>query len=74
MGDEECGFSCFADNVCDICRDKEPGLKIQSAEGFVEEEEIGANRHGTDQCRTLPHTAGEFRGLFVLKAVEPIII
>ena len=73
MGDEKRGFSCFSDNICDIRRDGESGLKVQSAEGLIEKEEIGVDRHGSDQRRTLTHAAGEFGWLFVFKAVEAIV-
>ena len=71
--DEECGFSGFADNICDVCGDEEPGLKIQSAEGFVEKEEIRVNRHGANQRGALPHTAGKLGGFFIFEAVEAVI-
>lgn len=58
MCDEECGFSGFADNICNVCGDEESCLKIQSAEGFVEKEEIRVNCHGANQRGALPHTAG----------------
>lgn len=73
MGDEKRGFSCFSDNICDVRRDTEAGLKVQSAEGFVEEEEIGMDRHGTDQRGALAHTAGQLGGFFVLKAIKAIV-
>lgn len=31
------------------------------------------DRHGADQCCPLPHTAGEFRGLFVLESVKAVV-
>ena len=64
MCDEECGFSGFADNICDVC---------QSAEPFVEKEEIRVNRHGANQRGALPHTAGKLGGFFIFEAVEAVI-
>ena len=73
VGDQKCGFSGFPDNVCDVCGDSESGLEIQGAEGFVQKKEIGVDCHSADQGCALAHTAGEFGGLFILEAIEPVI-
>ena len=74
VGDEKGGFSGFTDNGRDVSRDEEAGLKIQSAEGFVEKEKIGADCHGADQRHALPHTAGKLGGFFIPEAVKAVIV
>lgn len=55
--DEKSGLSGPPDDGGYVCRYGQSGLKVESAERLIQKEEIGADSHGTDQGRPLPHTA-----------------
>ena len=72
--DENCCFSGVSDNIADVRGHGHPSLKIQCAERFIQQQQVGFYSHCTDESGTLAHSAGQLGWFFVLKGIEPVVL
>ncbi len=73
MGDEDGSLVRLADNLCNVGRDVQPCLGIQSTERFIQKKQIGMDCHSAYQGGALPHSAGQFRRFLILKGIKAVI-
>jgi len=62
VGYVECGNGSFAMDACNFFAHFEAELGVEVAEGFVKEDEVGANDEGPCECDSLLLSAGELAG------------
>lgn len=62
MGDEECSKTHLGLQLSNEGQNSVPDSDVQSADGFVEDDELGVDDERTGNCCTLKLSSGEFMG------------
>ena len=59
----------FFQNAVNVLGNRQPRLVVERGKGFVQKQDVGADRQRTDQRCPLPHSARKLRGMFVPKLI-----
>ena len=74
MCHKNCCLSLFFDDLSDIITDVQPRLVVESGERLVKQQKIRLHRQCTDQCRSLPHTAGKLGRAGIGKGFQAVCL
>lgn len=70
VGDEECGDSRLVVELAEPFAQGFAHFGVESAEGFIEQQDLRADGEGAGECDALPLAATELRGVAVAVAFE----
>ena len=73
VGDQKRGNLLFPDDVYNVAGDVQPGLIVQSAERFIQQQKRRMTGEGADQSRPLAHASGKFVGMSVGKISDIVL-